>query len=63
MTWPFFTRELKSTCSSWMRPDTWLPTWTVTSGDSVPLAVTWAARSWRATEAVWYWIPPSSLAL
>src|SRR5689334_2641608 len=38
---------------SWaMRPDTWLPTWTVTSAESVPVAVTRATIRPRSTEAV-----------
>ena len=52
ITWPFFTRVLKSTSSSWMRPETWLPTSTVTTGDSVPVAVTWLATRPRQTSLV-----------
>ena len=52
MTWPFVTGALKSACSSWMRPETWLPTWTSTSGDSVPVALTRAAIGPRVAGAV-----------
>ena len=34
------------------RPDTWLPTWTLTSADSVPLAVTFAITGPRSAETV-----------
>ena len=43
MTCPFFTGELKSTKIFAMRPETWLPTCTVTIAESVPVAVTLAA--------------------
>ena len=52
MTWPFFTGELKSTLISRSRPETWLPTWTVTSADSVPVAVTLATMRPRSTFTV-----------
>ena len=55
ITWPFFTREPKSACSSAMRPDTWLPTCTVTRADTVPVAVTRATRSPRSTRALSRW--------
>jgi len=35
-----------------MRPDTWLPTSTVTTGDRVPVAVTCLAIRPRLTSAV-----------
>ena len=54
ITSPFFTCELKSANSSTMRPDTWLPTCTVFSGDSVPLAVTVEVTRPRATTSVRY---------
>ncbi len=38
--WPFLTTELKSTWSFAMMPETWLPTLTVVTADSVPVAVT-----------------------
>src|SRR5580700_9170328 len=37
-----------------MRPDTWVPTWTVTSADSVPLAVTRPTMCLRSTGPVLY---------
>ena len=40
ITWPFFTIELKSAPSSWTMPDTWLPTCTVVTACSVPVAPT-----------------------
>ena len=52
MTCPFFTGELKSALSSAMRPDTWLPTCTVTSADSVPVAVTCATIGPRSIATV-----------
>jgi hypothetical protein len=51
MTWPFFTGELKSTKISLIRPETWLPTCTVTSAESVPVAVTRATMRPRSTRA------------
>ena len=35
-----------------MRPETWLPTWTVTSAESVPVAVTFATIGPRSTATV-----------
>ena len=52
ITCPFFTGELKSTKISLMRPDTWVPTWTVTSADSVPVAVTFATIGPRSIATV-----------
>ncbi len=40
MRWPFFTGELKSANNSWMRPDTWLPTSTVTTACRLPEVLT-----------------------
>jgi len=37
---PCFTGELKSTYNLLMRPETWLPTVTFTTGFNVPVAVT-----------------------
>jgi hypothetical protein len=42
-----FTTELKSTFSLLMRPETWLPTVTFTTGFSVPVAVTTCVKSPR----------------
>ena len=52
MTWFDFTTELKSTFNLLMRPDTWLPTVTFTTGFSVPVAVTSFVSSPRATAVV-----------
>ena len=52
MSCPFLTVELKSARSSAMRPETWLPTWTVTSAERVPVAVTLATILPRSTLAV-----------
>ena len=49
MTWPFFTIELKSASSSWMMPDTCVPTWTVVTACSVPVAPTASTMSPRVT--------------
>ena len=49
---PFFTSDSKSAKSASMRPETWLPTCTVTIADSVPVAVTFAAMAPRSTAAV-----------
>jgi hypothetical protein len=46
------TRALKSTLTSAMRPETWLPIATVTRGDTVPVAVTLAWIAPRVTAAV-----------
>ena len=51
ITCPFFTRWPKSAYSSAIRPDTWLPTCTVTSAVSVPVAVTRPVTSPRSTRA------------
>ena len=40
MSSPFFTGELKSANNSWMRPDTWLPTSTVTTACRLPDVLT-----------------------
>ncbi len=48
-TWPFFTSELKSALSSWMVPDTCVPTWTVVTACSVPVAPTVSTTSPRVT--------------
>ena len=44
MSCPFFTCALKSAYQARMRPETWLPTWTVTMAETVPLAVTFAVE-------------------
>jgi hypothetical protein len=54
MTWPFFTTELKSTSSSLIWPDTWLPTWTVVTALRLPVADMVAVRGPRSTLAVRY---------
>ena len=46
-----FTIELKSTFSLLMRPETWLPTVTFTTGFNVPVAVTTCVKSPRVTAA------------
>ena len=51
MSWPFRTSELKSTRISWIRPVTWLPTCTVTTAFSVPVADTLAVSGPRSTRA------------
>ena len=51
ITCPRFTRWPKSAYSSAIRPDTWLPTCTVTSAVSVPVAVTRPVTSPRSTRA------------
>jgi hypothetical protein len=38
MTWPFFTTLLKSAFRACTVPETWLPTWTVVTASSVPVA-------------------------
>ena len=40
MSSPFFTGELKSANNAWMRPDTWLPTSTVTTACRLPEVLT-----------------------
>src|SRR5439155_20761741 len=49
---PFFTGELKSASRLWMRPDTCAPTCTVTSAESVPVAVTRATTRPRSAFTV-----------
>ena len=51
---PFFTGELKSAYSSWMRPDTWLPTSTVTTACRLPEVLTRETTLPRSATAVWY---------
>ena len=51
MTWSFFTIELKSTSSSLIWPETWLPTWTVMTALRLPVAETAAVRGPRSTRA------------
>src|SRR6185503_17275101 len=51
---PFFTFELKSAYSAWMRPETWLPTSTVTTACRLPEVLTRdTTRPFSAVE-VWY---------
>ena len=52
MSSPFLTGELKSARSSAMRPETWLPTCTVTMAERVPLAVTLATMRPRSSLVV-----------
>ena len=52
--WPFFTGELKSANNSWMRPDTWLPTSTVTTACRLPEVLTRETTLPRSAAAVWY---------
>ena len=52
MSWPFLTWLLKSACSSAIRPETWLPTCTVTKADRVPVAVILAVMAPLLTKAV-----------
>src|SRR3569623_636331 len=58
---PFFTGELKSTFSADFSPETWLPTSTLTTALSEPLAVTYCTRSPRVTGAVSYLYSPVDL--
>jgi len=60
MTWPFLTIELKSAPSHEILPETWLPTWTVVTACSVPVAPTVSMMSPRPTGEVTTWIsgPP-----
>jgi hypothetical protein len=51
---PFRTCELKSTKSFAMIPETWLPTLTVVTAESVPVAVTVATTSPRSSFALRY---------
>ncbi len=55
MVWSFFTSDSKSAKRASMRPETWLPTCTVTSAERLPVAVTLAAIAPRSTAAVSYW--------
>jgi len=48
------TRLLKSAWSRWIRPETWLPTWTVIRGLSAPVADTLATISPRSIVATAY---------
>ena len=52
MTCPFLTMLLKSAPSHWMLPDTWLPTCTVVTACSVPVAPTVSTMSPRLSGAV-----------
>ena len=52
MTSPSRTIELKSTCSSWMIPDTWLPTCTVVTASRAPVAPTVSTMSPSVTATV-----------
>ena len=54
MRWPFFTAELKSAYSSWMRPETWLPTSTVTTACRLPEVLTRDTTLPISATAVWY---------
>ena len=47
MTCPFFTIELKSAYISWTMPETWVPTVTVVTACSVPVAPTPSTMSPR----------------
>ena len=51
------TGELKSTKSSLTVPETWVPTRTVVTALTVPVAVTVARRSPRVTFSVRNWTP------
>ena len=51
-TWPFCTRSLKSTRTSVIWPDTWLPTVTVEIALSVPVAEIATRMSPRCTVSV-----------
>ena len=50
--WPFCTGELKSTSMAMIGPDTYVPTWTVVTGLTSPVAVTMAVTGPRSTVAV-----------
>ena len=52
MTWPLRTIELKSAYSSCTVPDTWVPTSTVSTACSVPVAATASTTSPRVTGMV-----------
>ena len=54
MTCPFLTCELKSASSAAIVPDTCVPTWTVVTASSVPVASTACTTSPRLTAAVMY---------
>jgi len=49
--------DFNSTVIFSIRPDTWVPTWTVTSADKVPVAVTLAVIGPRSTTVVSYFGP------
>ncbi len=51
MTWSWRTSELKSTSSSLICPEIWLPTWTVVTALRLPLEDTVAVRGPRSTGA------------
>ena len=54
MTWPRFTTELKSTRSSLIWPETWLPTCTVMTALRLPVEDTAAVSGPRSRRAVRY---------
>ena len=56
---PFFTGELKSANSSWMRPETWLPTSTVTTACRLPEVLTRETTLPTSAVTVWYSGAPS----
>ena len=51
-TCPLWTIELKSAFSSRMVPETWLPTWTVVTASTVPVAAIWVTIDPRVTTPV-----------
>ena len=51
MTWPVFTRELKSALSDWIVPDTCDPVSTADLGSSTPLVSTWREIEPRVADA------------
>ena len=54
MSSPFLTGELKSANNAWMRPDTWLPTSTVTTACRLPEVLTRETTLPRSAVTVWY---------
>ena len=52
--WFLRTLVLKSALSSRMLPDTWLPTWTLTTALQLPVADTTDSMSPRVSGVVWY---------
>jgi hypothetical protein len=52
MTWPLRTSELKSAYSDWIVPETCVPTWTVVTASTVPVASTAFTTLPRITLAV-----------